>query len=53
MYKMNPDYLIGIELMDEQHQVLFELMENAQRLLKDENILYKYDDLTKIFYNIF
>ena len=48
MYKMNPDYLIGIELMDEQHQVLFELMENAQRLLKDENILYKYDDLTKI-----
>lgn len=48
MYKMNPDYLIGIELMDEQHQVLFELMEKAQTLLKDENILYKYDDLIKI-----
>lgn len=45
---MNPDYLIGIELMDEQHQVLFELMEKAQTLLKDENILYKYDDLIKI-----
>lgn len=48
MYKMNPDYLIGVELMDEQHQVLFELMEKAQNLLKDENILYKYDDLVKI-----
>ena len=48
MYKMNPDYLIGNELMDTQHQYLFELMESAQTLLKDENILYKYDDLIKI-----
>ena len=48
MYKMNPDYLIGIDMMDEQHQVLFDLMEKAQALLKDENILYKYDDLTNI-----
>lgn len=48
MYKMNPDYLIGIELMDTQHQYLFELMEKAQGLLKDENILYKYDELIKI-----
>lgn len=45
MYKMNPDYFIGIELMDTQHQYLFELMEKAQTLLKDENILYKYDEL--------
>lgn len=45
MYKMNPDYLIGIESIDAQHQYLFELMEKAQNLLKDENILYKYDDL--------
>ena len=48
MYKMNPDYLIGFELMDTQHQYLFELMEKAQILLKDENILYKYDELKKI-----
>ena len=48
MYKMNPEYLIGIDLMDEQHQVLFELMEKAQKLLKDEYILYKYDDLINI-----
>ena len=48
MYKMNPDYFIGIELMDTQHQYLFELMEKAQTLLKDENILYKYDELVEI-----
>lgn len=48
MYKMNPDYLIGIESIDAQHQYLFGLMEKAQNLLKDENILYKYDDLIDI-----
>lgn len=48
MYKMNPDYLLGLELMDTQHQYLFGLMEKAQGLLKDENILYKYDELIKI-----
>ena len=47
MYKMNPDYLLGYELMDTQHQYLFGLMEKAQSLLKDENILYKYDELIK------
>lgn len=48
MYKMNPDYLLGLELMDTQHQYLFGLMEKAQTLLKDENILYKYDELFEI-----
>lgn len=48
MYKMNPDYLLGLELMDTQHQYLFELMEKAQNLLRDENILYKYDELITI-----
>ena len=48
MYKMNPDYFVGIELMDTQHQYLFEMMEKAQNLLKDENILYKYDELIDI-----
>lgn len=48
MYKMNPDYLIGIEFIDEQHQELFHLMEQAQKLLKDENMLFKVDELNKI-----
>ena len=48
MYKMNPDYFIGIELMDTQHQYLFELMERVQALLRDENILYKYEEIIRI-----
>ena len=48
MYKMNPDYFIGIELMDTQHQYLFELMERVQTLLRDENILYKYEEIIRI-----
>ena len=48
MYKMNPEYAIGIHELDEQHQHLFALIEQAQTLLKDEHILYKYDELIKI-----
>ena len=48
MYKMNPDYLLGLELMDTQHQYLFQLMENAQNLLDDENLLYKDEELIEI-----
>lgn len=48
MYKMNPDYLLGLELMDTQHQYLFELMEKVQFLLKDENLLYKDEELFEI-----
>ena len=53
MYKMNPDYLIGNELLDSQHQFLFEMLEKAQSLLKDENILYKYDELEKILKGLY
>ena len=45
---MNPDYLLGLELMDTQHQYLFQLMENAQNLLDDENLLYKDEELIEI-----
>ena len=48
MYKMNPDYLLGLELMDTQHQHLFQLMEDAQNLLEDENLLYKDEELIEI-----
>ena len=48
MYKINPDYYIGIELMDTQHQYLFELMDHVQALLRDENILYKYEEIIRI-----
>ena len=48
MYKMKPEYAIGISKLDEQHQTLFSLIDDAQTLMKDENILYKYDKLIKI-----
>lgn len=48
MYKMKPEYAIGISELDEQHQKLFSLIDDAQTLLKDENILYKYDHLINI-----
>lgn len=48
MYKMNPDYLLGLELMDTQHQHLFQLMEDVQALLEDENLLYKDEELIEI-----
>ena len=39
MYKMKPEYAIGISKLDEQHQTLFSLIDDAQTLMKDENIL--------------
>lgn len=48
MYKMNEEYSIGIPEIDEQHEKLFGLINDAQTLLKDENILYKYDRLAAI-----
>ena len=45
---MNPDYLLGLELMDTQHQHLLQLMEDAQNLLDDENLLYKDEELIEI-----
>lgn len=48
MYPMNSEYLTGITVLDEQHSQLFRLTDEAQTLLKDENMLYKFDDLEKI-----
>ena len=52
MYKMNPDYLLGLELMDTQHQHLFQLMEDVQALLEDENLLYKDEELIEILHGL-
>ncbi|MFI3213874.1 MAG: hemerythrin domain-containing protein [Eubacteriales bacterium] len=52
MYKMNPNYLLGIEFLDIQHQKLFELMEKVQILLKDQNMLYKYEEIHTILHGL-
>ena len=48
MYPMSDEYITGITVLDEQHAQLFQLSEQARTLLKDENMLYKYEDLQKI-----
>lgn len=52
MYKMKPEYLLGIKVIDEQHTMLFDLTDQAYRLLKDDNILYKDEKLAKIILGI-
>lgn len=49
---MNQEYLLGIEKMDTQHARLLELMDEANSLLKDENMLYKCADIRKILAGI-
>lgn len=52
---MNPissEYKTGIPLLDEQHGQLFRLTDQAQTLLKDENMLYKFDNLRDILKGI-
>lgn len=42
------DFETGVTLLDEQHKQLFHLASQAHNLLKDENTLYKFDDLKEI-----
>ncbi len=48
MSTMGPEYNIYNAVLDEQHQQLFLLTSQAQTLLKDQNMLYKFDELTKL-----
>ena len=48
MYEMKDEYLTGIELIDKEHTHLFELVEAAYQLLKQEFISDKYDQMTSI-----
>ncbi len=52
MYSINVEYLTGVTVLDEQHSQLFRLTDQAQTLLKDQNMLYKFDDLEKILSEI-
>ena len=48
MYEMKDEYRTGIELIDEEHTHLFELVEEAYQLLKQEFVSDKYDQMTSI-----
>lgn len=52
MYSISTEYLTGVAVLDEQHSHLFRLTDQAQTLLKDQNMLYKFDDLEQILKEI-
>jgi hemerythrin len=43
-----PEYEIGIELIDQQHQKLFEIGNRAYQLLKNDLYIDKYDEIIEI-----
>ena len=47
-YPMSDEYITGVPLLDEQHGQLYSLTDQARKLLKDENMLYKFDELKEI-----
>jgi hemerythrin len=46
--KWKDDFLVGVESIDEQHKVLFDLTSKAYDLLKDDYVHDKYDEIVKI-----
>lgn len=48
MIKWKPEYEVGIEIVDEQHKMLFRIADKAYDLLKNEFITDKYDAMVEI-----
>ena len=48
MQPTRSDYITGVVVLDDQHEQLFQLVHQAKTLFKDENMLYKFDELQKI-----
>jgi hemerythrin len=48
MFDWKQDYVIGIQIIDEQHQKLFEIGERAYQLLKNKFRTDKYDEIVSI-----
>ena len=51
-FEMKEEYYLGIENIDKQHAKLLGLMKEADELLRDENMLYKDEDISKILSGI-
>lgn len=49
MIEWKDEYSIGVDDIDEQHKKLFEIANRAYRLLKNDMITDKYDQITDIF----
>lgn len=45
MFEMKPEYFIGIESIDKEHEHLFKIAGNLYKLMKDDFIPEKYDNI--------
>lgn len=48
MIEMDEIYRTGLEEIDAEHVVLLDLTDKARKLLEDENMLFKNDDISRI-----
>lgn len=48
MYEFKPEYMTGIELIDEEHRQLFVYVNQVQELLMEEYMPDKYDNIADI-----
>lgn len=48
MYEFKEEYKTGIDFIDEQHKVLFEIADKTYKLLKNELITDKYDKIVAL-----
>ncbi len=48
MYEMKPEYLTGIDFIDQEHARLFELAQETQDLLDDSVLLDKSDQIVEL-----
>lgn len=48
MYELKDEYLTGIEQIDEEHKVLFEIAEEIHQLCEDEFVPDKYDHIVNL-----
>jgi len=48
MYKFKEEYKTGIDFIDEQHKVLFEIADKTYNLLKNDITLDKYDKISEL-----
>lgn len=48
MYEMKDEYLTGIELVDKEHRVLFEIADEIYQLCTNEFVADKYDNIVNL-----
>lgn len=52
MYEMKDEYLTGIEQIDEEHRMLFQIAEETYQLQKNEFIPDKYDQIKELLHKL-